>query len=184
MFSLRLGHLAVLTVHRTVIHCRSAVRKTLCVFLTTSELFALRAHNPAPTWLQPTLQAKRKATRMGCFLFGCGDGIPTTWSCQILCGEFVCGHLAVLTVHRTVIHCRSAVRKTLCVLLTTSELFALRAHNPAPTWLKPTPHAKRKATPNGLLSFWKSTIKPIQLIVLYTRGAFLLKFFAFFKIVD
>ena len=67
--------LAVLTVHRTVIHCRSAVHKTLCVLLTTSELFALRAHNPAPTWLQPTLQAKRKATRMGCFLFGCGDGI-------------------------------------------------------------------------------------------------------------
>ena len=69
MFSLRLGHLAVLTVHRTVIHCHSAVHKTLCVLLTTSELFALRAHNPAPTWLQPTLQAKRKATRMGCFSF-------------------------------------------------------------------------------------------------------------------
>ena len=61
--------LAVLTVHRTVIHCRSAVHKTLCVLLTTSELFALRAHNPVPTWLQPTLQAKRKATRMSCFLF-------------------------------------------------------------------------------------------------------------------
>ena len=39
--------LAALTVHRTVIHYRSVVRKTLCVFLTTSELFALRAHNPA-----------------------------------------------------------------------------------------------------------------------------------------
>ena len=69
MVSLRLGHLAVLTVHRTVIHCRSAVRKTLCVFLTTSELFALRAHNPAPMWLQPTLQAKRKATRNGLLSF-------------------------------------------------------------------------------------------------------------------
>ena len=31
-------------------------------------------------------------------------------SCQILCGEFVFGHLAALTVHRTVIHFRSAVR--------------------------------------------------------------------------
>ena len=34
----------------------------------------------------------------------------TTWSCQILCGEFGFGHLAALTVHRTVIHYRSAVR--------------------------------------------------------------------------
>ena len=31
-------------------------------------------------------------------------------SCQILCGEFSFGHLAALTVHRTVIHFRSAVR--------------------------------------------------------------------------
>ena len=88
------------------------------------------------------------------FMFGCGDGIPTTWSCQILCGEFVFGHLAVLTVHRTVIHCRSVVRKTLCVFLTASELFALRAHNPAPMWVQPTPQAKRKATQMGCFSFW------------------------------
>ena len=46
LFSLRLGHLADLTVHWTVIQHRSAVRKTLCVLLSTSELFALRAHNP------------------------------------------------------------------------------------------------------------------------------------------
>ena len=62
--------------------------------------------------------------------------------------------LAVLTVHRTVIHCRSAVRKTLCVFLTTSELFARRAHNPAPMWVQPTSQPKRKATHKGLLSFW------------------------------
>ncbi len=31
-------------------------------------------------------------------------------SCQILCGEFDFGHLAALTVHRTVIHYRSDVR--------------------------------------------------------------------------
>ena len=28
-------------------------------------------------------------------------GIPTTWSCQILCGEFNFGHLAALTVHKS-----------------------------------------------------------------------------------
>ncbi len=47
--------LAVLTAHRTAIHCRSAVRKTLCVFLTTSALFALRAHNPATMRRKPIL---------------------------------------------------------------------------------------------------------------------------------
>ena len=60
MVSLRLGHLAALTVHRTVIHYRSAVRKTLCVFLTTSELFALRAHNPATTWSENHTTGKKK----------------------------------------------------------------------------------------------------------------------------
>ena len=54
------GNLAVLTIHRIVIHCRSAVRKTLCVFLTTSELFALRAHNPTTKWYEPLQKQKRK----------------------------------------------------------------------------------------------------------------------------
>ena len=68
MVSLRLGHLAALTVPRTVIHYRSAVRRTLCFPLSTFELFALRAHNPSVAWAENPLRGqKRKTHHKGVF---------------------------------------------------------------------------------------------------------------------
>ncbi len=88
--------------------------------------------------------------------------VNTTWlrgwdlnlmSCQILCGEFGFRHLAALTVHRTVIHYRSAVRQTLRAWLSTSELFALRAHNPAVSRGKSTPRITKKKTTRWVVFF-------------------------------
>ena len=62
MFSLRLGHARGLTVHRTVIQDPRAAQKTHCVFLATSELFALRTHNPTVMWFNIHGKQKEKST--------------------------------------------------------------------------------------------------------------------------
>ena len=53
------------------------------------------------------------------------NGFLNQRSRQILCGEFVVGHLAALTVHWTVIHYRSAVRFAHYL-----RVIRPRAHNP------------------------------------------------------